>query len=75
MNLWTTPAAPCIDTRITRVYGFPMTANNTDTHTPVRTVRVDRDLWATAKAIAGSRGETISAVINDALRRYVKRHQ
>ena len=52
-----------------------MTANNTDTHTPVRTVRVDRDLWATAKAIAGTRGETISAVINDALRRYVKRHQ
>lgn len=40
---------------------------------PARTVRVPDSLWAEAKAKADERGETMSQVIRDALRRYVRR--
>jgi predicted transcriptional regulator len=40
-----------------------------------RTIRVPDDLWQHAQAIAKARGETLSDIIRDALRRYVKRHE
>jgi predicted transcriptional regulator len=43
--------------------------------TPNRVVRVPDDLWHAAQAIAKARGETLSDIIRDALRRYVKRHE
>jgi hypothetical protein len=44
------------------------------THTPSRTIRVAEGLWSDAKAIAAVRGETLTDVLTDALRRYTKRH-
>lgn len=41
--------------------------------TPVRTMRVG-SIWDQAKAIADARGEKMTAVVEDALRRYVRRH-
>jgi hypothetical protein len=42
--------------------------------TPVRTARIG-PVWDQAKKIADRRGETMAAVIDAALRRYVQRHQ
>jgi predicted transcriptional regulator len=41
---------------------------------PVRPVRVEDGLWRAAKAIAAERGESLSNVMREALRRYVKRY-
>lgn len=43
------------------------------THTPPRSIRVPDDVWEAAKEKAAERGETISQVVVDALRRYVKK--
>jgi len=37
--------------------------------------RLDGDLYAQAKAVAAARNETLTHVITEALRRYVRRHQ
>lgn len=42
--------------------------------TPQRAIRVPDDLWATAKAIAKARGETLSEVVREALVAYVRRY-
>lgn len=42
-------------------------------HTPHRTVRVADDVWKPAVALAAERGETVTGVVTEALRRYVKR--
>lgn len=42
--------------------------------TRLRNLRVADDLWHAAKAIAASRGESLSDVIRTALERYVKRY-
>ena len=42
--------------------------------TPVRSVRVPDDLWKAVKRIASDRGETVTEVIVQALRRYVREH-
>jgi hypothetical protein len=39
--------------------------------TPVRNVRIAEQLWRDAQAAAALRGETMTAVIERALRRYV----
>lgn len=39
-----------------------------------RTIRVDDALWAAATDVAKGRGETVSEVARDLLRRYVARH-
>lgn len=41
--------------------------------TPNRVIRVDEALWRAAKAKAAERGEVLSEVIRDALKRYVAR--
>lgn len=46
-----------------------------ETHTPPRSVRVPDALWNAAKAIAERRGETLTEVIIEALRRYVRRNE
>ncbi|MDP9144421.1 MAG: type II toxin-antitoxin system VapB family antitoxin [Actinomycetota bacterium] len=45
------------------------------THTPLRNVRVEEGIWNPARKIAAARGESISDVIRDALRRYVARNR
>ena len=40
--------------------------------TPVRTIRVPDDLWEAAQAKAKARGDSVSQVVRDALRRYVQ---
>jgi len=40
---------------------------------PVRPVRVEDDLWQAAKDAAITDGTTVSEVVREALRRYVKR--
>lgn len=40
--------------------------------TPIRTVRVPDDVWQAAQATAAEKGETVSAVIVRALKRYGK---
>lgn len=42
--------------------------------TPIRNVRISDRVWDEAKAIAAERGETLTAVIEQALRRYIQRH-
>lgn len=42
--------------------------------TTLRAVRVADPLWSAARAVADSRGESLSEVIRAALERYVKRH-
>lgn len=44
-------------------------------NTPLRNVRVADDLWRRALAVARKRGETLTAVICEALRRYVAEHE
>lgn len=46
-----------------------------ETHTPLRSVRVEDELWTAAREVAKERGETLSDVVRDALARYVKRHK
>lgn len=43
--------------------------------TPSRNVRIPDHVWDAAKAIAAERGETLTAVIEAALRRYISRHR
>lgn len=43
--------------------------------TPLRNIRIPDDLWTAAKAVAGQRGETLTDVIQAALRRYVAEHR
>lgn len=40
---------------------------------PARPIRVEDELWAAAKAAAAADGTTVSEVVREALRRYVKR--
>ena len=40
--------------------------------TPLRTVRVDDELWQAVQAKAAEEGRTVSDVIRAALRRYLK---
>lgn len=42
--------------------------------TTLRNVRVADPLWLAARAVAASRGESLSDVIRNALERYVKRY-
>ena len=39
--------------------------------TPLRAVRVDDALWEAAQAKAAEKGDNLSAVIRDALRKYI----
>lgn len=41
---------------------------------PARPVRVETELWEAAKSAASHQGTTVSEVIRQALKRYVKRH-
>lgn len=41
--------------------------------TPIRTVRVPDDVWQAAQERAAEKGETVSAVIVRALKRYGKK--
>lgn len=43
-----------------------------ETHTPGRTVRIPEDVWKAAQARAAERGETMTAVIERALKRYIR---
>lgn len=43
--------------------------------TKSRNVRIPDHVWDEAKAIAEKRGETLTAVIDAALRRYISRHR
>lgn len=43
--------------------------------TTLRNVRVTDDLWTRARAVAATRGESLSDVIRAALERYVKRYE
>ena len=43
--------------------------------TPARSVRIPDELWKAAQAIAATRGETVTDVITEALKRYVRRNQ
>ena len=42
--------------------------------TPHRSVRVPDELWEAAQRVASDRGETVTAVILRALKRYVRDH-
>lgn len=46
-----------------------------ETHTPPRSIRIEEVLWQEAKTIAAERGETVTDVITEALRRYVRRNK
>jgi predicted transcriptional regulator len=50
-------------------------ANQPRPGNPARAVRVEDELWNEAKAIAAMRGDSLSDVMREALRRYVKRHR
>lgn len=41
--------------------------------TPLRAIRVDDELWKAAQAKAEAEARTVSDVIREALRKYVKR--
>lgn len=43
--------------------------------TPIRHVRVDDNLWSQIGEIAAEQGRTVTAVVVDALRRYVIWHK
>lgn len=43
-----------------------------ENHTPVRNIRVPDDIWDAAKVCAAERGETVTAVLTRALKRYIK---
>lgn len=40
-------------------------------NTPIRAIRISDDLWEAARQVATERGETLSEVVREALRRYV----
>lgn len=40
--------------------------------TPLRSIRVDEDLWNQAQSAAKDRGDNLSAIIRDALRAYIE---
>lgn len=40
--------------------------------TPLRSVRIDAELWDEAQRVAKERGDTISSIIRDALRAYLE---
>ena len=42
--------------------------------TPLRAFRIEDELWLEAVRIAGARGESVSEILRDALKRYVKKH-
>lgn len=42
-------------------------------NTPIRGVRVPRDVWEAARRVAEDEGTTVSEVVRRALIRYVKR--
>lgn len=42
--------------------------------TPIRTVRVDDELWYAVQRAAADNGETVTDVILRALRKYVRDH-
>lgn len=42
--------------------------------TPLRNVRIPDHVWDRAKEVAAERGETLTSVIESALRRYIARH-
>ena len=39
--------------------------------TPLRAIRVDDELWEAAQAKAAKEGDSLSAIIRDALRAYI----
>lgn len=43
-----------------------------DTHTPPRSMRIPNDLWEAAKAKAAREGRTVTDVVVERLRRYVR---
>lgn len=43
--------------------------------TPIRNVRIPDHVWDAAKTIAEQRGETLTSVIEAALRRYIARNR
>jgi hypothetical protein len=49
-------------------------ANQPRLGNPARAVRVEDELWFAAMVIAIERGDNLSEVMRDALRRYVKRY-
>jgi len=49
-----------------------MARQDTANHTPVRTFRIDDELWRQALARAAEAGTTVSDVIRAALERYVR---
>lgn len=56
-------------TEVKRGPGRPATGHN-----PVRTIRMG-DIWTEANELAKSRNERLADVIEQALKRYVARHQ
>lgn len=42
-------------------------------HTPLRSIRIDGDLWKAAQAAAAGNSETVSTVVRRALAAYVAR--
>lgn len=48
--------------------------DRTDNREPVRTFRVPDAEWRAAQGVAKARGESLSHVIREALRKYVMRH-
>lgn len=42
--------------------------------TPLRSIRIGDPVWQPAKQIAAQRGETLTSVIERALRAYIRRH-
>lgn len=40
--------------------------------TPLRSVRIEPELWDEAQRVAKERGDTISSIIRDALREYLQ---
>jgi Arc/MetJ family transcription regulator len=45
------------------------------THTPVRSIRINDELWQEAQRIAATRGETVTDVVTRSLRSYVARNK
>jgi predicted DNA-binding protein len=43
--------------------------------TPLRAVRVEPELWDTARTIAAKNGDTISDIIREAIRAYIQENE
>lgn len=50
-----------------------MTIMARENHTPIRTVRVEKELWAQVRRKAAAEGRTVSGVIREGLIRYVNK--